>query len=1118
MSKSIFTKKFMFWTIFVILSVVSVPVAIHFFPRAFPVLSLELSINRQQAMEQAKKMADASGRGPENFRQAASFSSDYRVKHYVELEAGGVEAFRKMCAENLYSPYTWKVRHFVEGRTKELKIWFTPQGTPYGFYEKISEDEPGADIDSEIAKGIAIKEAVEKWGVVLEDYKLVETSHEFQPSSRKDHTFVYERSGVRIGRGFYRLRLVVSGDRLTELKHYIQIPEGFFRRYEQMRSSNKMIRTIAHGAGILLYVLGGIVIGIFLLNRKNLVVWKWPLIWGIFIALFEVLAEVNWWPLQWMHYDTALSSNVYFLSGLLEAIITFIFWTCLYTATFMAAEGLTRRAFPHHIQFFRLWSKDTAGFSILGRTVGGYLGAALDIVYVTLFMLLCTRYFGWWVPSTTLIRPDILATPFPWLPSIAWSLGAGFWEECMFRAIPIAGAALIGRYLGRERLWIIAGFIIQALIFGGVHAMYAQQPAYARLIELILPSLVYGLIYLRFGLLPVIVCHFTYDVVWFALPVFTSSAPGLFTDRMIVVFLTLVPLWIVLFHWFRNKKLTTMQNFSLNSAWVQTDPSTVIFTQPKKLSFVPINRWVQISICILGIAGAGLWIGFSEFKKDEPRLHINRVQAIQLAREKLASLGINLPEDWTVSTSIVSGMGSDRQFIWEKEGRQRYWDLMGTYLSPVHWKLRFVRFSGDVEDRKEEYVVRIAGYGEVIRWTHNLPEARPGADISKDEARNLGSLAIAQRFDLDSRTLEEFSIISNKLEARTDWTIIWRDKLKEKKPLSEGDARIQVKISGDRITDASRYIHVPDEWTRKERNKNEFEGLIERVRDNSLGIIGIAGVVCALLIWSRRGFHFPVFMVFFAGMAFIECCKIINFWPSTMNTFSTASPFSHQIFRVLSGKLLNIGATALGAGAMAGLVRELNFLPEKPPRIKDIVTGFASGILVAAIYILLGYWFKHDAEPVRGFYSTLNTFFPVIGPISGDLKQYVFQTLVILIVITGISMLSYNWTRWRSGLICFMITGGMFMPNPVSDYPVYWICSGLFTGLAIVLGYIYFIRFNVALVPLTMGATYILMSIRQVMLDSHPAAISGELLSAFCIFVVSIFWYRLLLRTKGQGA
>ena len=160
--------------------------------------------------------------------------------------------------------------------------------------------------------------------------------------------------------------------------------------------------------------------------------------------------------------------------------------------------------------------------------------------------VITTRTFGWWSPSEALLHPDVLATYAPWLSAIANSFQAGFWEESLFRAVPLAGAALIGDRFGKRNLFLVLGFIVQAIVFGAGHAPYPNQPSFARPVELLIPSIGFGLLYVYLGLLPGIVLHFTFDVVWFALPIFLTTAPGVWFQRAMVVTMTLVPLWIVL--------------------------------------------------------------------------------------------------------------------------------------------------------------------------------------------------------------------------------------------------------------------------------------------------------------------------------------------------------------------------------------------------------------------------------------------------------------------------------------------------------------------------------------------------------------------------------------------
>ena len=103
--------------------------------------------------------------------------------------------------------------------------------------------------------------------LIFTDYTLVEASQKTEPSGRIDHTFVYERADKKIGgEGLYRLKIVVSGDKMTELTHFVKVPEAFNRRYAEMRSANNTISWVANLLMGLLYILAGCGLGLFCIS------------------------------------------------------------------------------------------------------------------------------------------------------------------------------------------------------------------------------------------------------------------------------------------------------------------------------------------------------------------------------------------------------------------------------------------------------------------------------------------------------------------------------------------------------------------------------------------------------------------------------------------------------------------------------------------------------------------------------------------------------------------------------------------------------------------------------------------------------------------------------------
>jgi hypothetical protein len=200
-----------FWIVLLAATLGSIWFAAKYFARAFPIVTLDLRMNREAALVKAADLAAHFHLPPDGYRQVASFTGDQEVQNFVELEGGGTAAFRSMMAEGLYYPYKWSVRHFKPGETHETRLLFTPRGDPYGFVVRLPEKEAGAALPAERAREIAEQAATRDWHADISRYRLVEKGQEVRPSGRIDHFFVYERPDVQIAEGHYRLRMVVGG-------------------------------------------------------------------------------------------------------------------------------------------------------------------------------------------------------------------------------------------------------------------------------------------------------------------------------------------------------------------------------------------------------------------------------------------------------------------------------------------------------------------------------------------------------------------------------------------------------------------------------------------------------------------------------------------------------------------------------------------------------------------------------------------------------------------------------------------------------------------------------------------------------------------------------------------
>ncbi len=1102
----------LFWAAFTVFAVACGAFATVNFPRAFSIVELDLRMDRAAALSEARRLGDELGWGPSGYRQAASFRVDERVRNFVELEGGGPAAFAQLVAAGPFHPYQWVVRHFRGGEVREVEVRFRTDGTPYGFRERLSEDAAGAALDPDAARAIAENGTRAPWNVALDCYQPVEAARQERPGGRVDHIFVYERTDMHAGEGRFRLRLVVSGDRLTELTHLLQVPEAFDRRYEEMRSANEGISIAGSFAMLLIYGVGGIGVGLFVLLRQWRVLWRMPLVWGASIAFAQLLTEINRWPLLWMGYDTATSETGFAIQHVTTQVAMFLGFTAVLTLSFMAAESLSRRAFPEHLQFWRVWSLEGARSStVLGHTVAGYLIVGVDLAFLVTFYRLTTGHVGWWSPSDVLVNPDSLATVLPWLGPLAISLQAGFWEECLFRAVPLAAAALIGDRFGNRRTWIAAAFVLQVVIFGAVHAGYPTQPSYARLIELIVPSTIFGLLYLRFGLLPAIVMHFAFNAVLFSIPLAVSSAPGAVVNQAIFALIFLTPLWVVLAARYRGGSWIEAPSALRNEAWTPPPPEASVEAKPvprRKTAGLPLPMVVAV-----GLTGFGLFAYAAAVPSESPPLEVGRAEAVVAARHVLASQAID-PEQWTESSRVTSGLNLQHRFIWTEAGKERYRALLGEYLTGPRWRIRYAHFEGDVAARAEEYIVWVGPDGVVQRQQHRSAENAAGAALSEEEARALARQALAGTGT--AADLFEVSATQSRQPARTDWTFTFRDETVG--DLAGGEARVAVEIAGDEVVDTRRNVFLPEEWRRADEQRRTMLSIADIASGIVMGLLLVLGAILAVGRWTRGALNLRIALAVAGIRLVVAVAAIVSSWPMLLSDLSTAQPLPLQLGINTVGGLIGAGLIAAVLGLLAGHTAVLATGGSASDRSAEVWTGLAVGLgfhgVLALAETVLG-----DSLPPWSAYGGASAPAPWLAAAIRPVQEYLLLAPVALLVVTLANTLTGYWTRRQvTAGIALVLIGALLAPGTAPDDLLSFAVLGLLSGALLVGTYLFVLRDCPALVVLAAAAMTVPNVLDRGLDQPYDGALLGSLLGATAVSYIAWRWFAHLRDTDEKNS
>lgn len=875
------------------IAAVSLYVGVRYFFRAFPEASIDFRVDKDASLPIAAAFAAQSGASTEGYRHASVFGFDDTAKVFLERELGVEESARML--DTTVRLWRWEHRWFQPLQKEEIQVAVTTRGEVVGFDHLLSEEAPGASLSQSEARAIAETFLTGAMQRPRDSLEFVLGDSEIKPH-RTDHSFTWKLRGLDVHGAEYRFEVGIAGDIPVRYTEYLKVPDVWERDYAKLRSMNEA----AGYVDTMLLLLTAVAMMIVLVRRLmgGTVRWHAAGILGAITAALQFLSALNMIPAQIYEYDTTTGFGAFVVKTLALALLSGLSFGAAIFLIAAAAEPLYRgrlgrfQSLDAILRPRALRTKEYFIASIVGLTMTCFFFA-----YENIFYIVATR-FGAWSPRDVAYS-DLLSTAFPWVYVLFIGWFPAISEEFISRMFSIPFFESLLRPARIAKLPI--AMVVAAGIWGFGHATYPNQPWFIRGLEVGIAGIIFGLVFYRFGIISVVICHFSVDALYTAFALIRSPNPyyvatGVLTaGTFALVFLGTVVAYIVRGGFLPPGRTNAEEAHDDEVAAAALRSAAAGAAPPAPGAATTGTRYRPIGgrVAAIGLIAAGLLVAlhFLPVAKfgDWVDVGATRAQAREAGAHFLKSAGFDVSTYRSAVIPFDRLDGTSAAYLLQNGGEgavtRAYRDLVPT---PV-WRVRYF-----VPGQHEEFSVTVrTDTGEAIGFTRTLGDDAEGGSIESDTARDVAA-SFLRDHGTDTSSCEVKDSSQEDRKARRDHQLAWECPIEG---AGEAKVRYEMTIQGSAVGAWTRGVKIPEAWQRQRESQSALTVALLLFKIPVIGLI--AGLAILLLIARIRERRVPWLFAIIVGLvagSAIAGLTILQFDQIWMN-YPTSSAVG--IFRIL---------------------------------------------------------------------------------------------------------------------------------------------------------------------------------------------------------------------------